>query len=312
MQMNDVNEDVNEEPTVQVDNDNSEKKMLELMAQMQAQATNIPDNTVENKSDSIGITVKPEEDDTNYWEIDDIPTKYKLYPDGTQIMARPLKVIEIKKLTSITDENADKVVNDILRKSIRGIDVNDIYSVDKMYLLLWLRANSFRDNRYVVGFDCELCSKETSYHFDINNVDVDYLSDDYNPTEILTLSNSDEIKVKLLQIKDELALSSFDMKYRSVFEKSGEKVDDELLAISFMIDTINGIKLDAIKLYNYLLDMNPGDFALLTTKLSDNNVGIKSYMNVTCTECGGESQVGLTFHPDFFLPNYRPERDPRD
>lgn len=300
MKMNNVNEDF-DEPVVANDVESSEKKMLELMAQMQKQATQIPNNTVKNTANTVGITVKPE-DDTNYWEITDIPTKYMLYPEGTQIMARPLKVIEIKKLTALTDDNADTVVNDILRRTIRGIDINEIYSADKMYLLLWLRANSFRDNNYVVGFFCPSCSKETSYHFGIDNVVVDYLADDYNPNETVTLANGDVLKFKLLQIKDELALKTFDIKYRSVFEKSGEDVDDELLAISFMIDTVNGSKLDSVKMYEYILNMAPGDFASVTTRLGKSTVGIKAYMNVKCTECGGESQVGLTFHSDFFLP----------
>ena len=109
------------------------------------------------------------------------------------------------------------------------------------------------------------------------------------------------------QIKDELALNTFNIKHRSLFEKSGNEVDDELLAISFMIDTINGAKLDAVQQYNYILDMQPGDFSSLTTMLGEIVVGIKPYMNVTCKECGGESQIGITFHPDFFLPRFRVE-----
>jgi len=304
MKMKDVIEDFDDDSVVEHDENRSEKKMLELMAQMQKSASQVTTNSVPNKSNNIGLTVKPE-DDINYWDIEDLPTKYKLYPDGTMIKARPLKVIEIKKLTALTEDNADNIVNDILRKTVRGIDINEIYSADKMYILLWLRANSFRDNRYVVGFNCNMCSKETSYHFDISNVIVDYLNDEYNPNDTLSLSNGDVLKFKLLQIKDELALKSFNMKHRSIFEKSGEEVDDELLSISFMIDTINGHNEDSIKKYEYLLNMDPGDFASLTTKLSKTNVGIKSYMNVKCTECGGESQVGLTFHSDFFLPAYR-------
>jgi len=313
MNMINVGEELNEESNTFVDEKAiSEQKMMQLMNDMQqkaAQAT--PDIEVTAPPQSVAMTIKPE-DNTNYWEIDDIPTKYKLYPDGTKIMARPLKVIEIKKLTSINSENADDLVNDILRKSIRGIDVNEIYSADKMYLILWLRANSFRDNKYVVTFDCEVCSKETSYHFDINNVIVNYINDDYDPNETLTLSNGDVLTFKLLQIKDELGIKSFNLKHRSTFEKTGEEVDDELLSISFMIDTINGKKENPIHLYNYLLNMDPGDFAAMTTILSNNNIGIDSNINVTCTECGGESIVGLMFHPDFFLPSNGVRRDTGD
>jgi len=300
MKMEDVNDSV--DPSIE-----SEQKMMKLMAEMQAQAQqqqpvgNVPTINDANTVDNIGVNIKPDTN-VNYWDIIDIPTKYRLYPEGTQITARPLKVLEIKKLTSINEYNADSVVNDILRKCVRGIDVNEIYSADKMYLLLWLRANSFRDNNYVVGFTCNLCDKESSYHFDIDNIEIDYLSDDYDPDEIIKLSSGDTIKVKLLQIKDEIATTSFINRYSSLFDNSGDGIDDELLALSFMIELVNGVAMDPLKKYNYVLDMNPGDFAALTTRLQDTTVGIKPFMNVTCEECGGESQLGITFQPDFFLP----------
>ena len=72
-----------------------------------------------------------------------------------------------------------------------------------------------------------------------------------------------------------------------------------------MIDTINGSSIDDVARYNYLLEMSPEDFSTLTTKLNGFNVGIKSYMNVECEKCGGESHVGITFHTDFFLPKFK-------
>ena len=281
----------------------SEQKMLKLMEDMQNEAMSIDTS---NTTNNIGVNIQPKENDINYWDIDDIPTKYKLYPEGVKLSARPLKVIEVKKLTSITDDNADSVVNDILRKCIRGININDIYSADKLYLLLWLRANSFRDNRYVVDFNCPVCQKDSTYHFDINMVNIDYLSDNYN-NDSVELSNGDNIKVKLLQIKDEIALSSFETKYGNLFKHSDDEIDEELLAISYMIDTVNSEKLSDVDRYRYLLTLSPEDFSIITTKLNELNVGIKSYMNVKCDKCGGESQVGITFHPDFFLPKFKSE-----
>ncbi len=303
MQMNDVNEEV--EPVVD-DAIASEQKMLKLIEQMQNSANEVPTVQDTNADANIGLNVKTD-DDINYWDIDDIPTGYKLYPEGTKIVARPLKVLEVKKLTGLNDYNADTVVNDILRKSVRGIDVNEIYSADKMYMLLWLRANSFRDNRYVVGYMCDECQEESSYHFDINNVDVDYLSDEYDPNKIIKLSNGDEITIKLLQIKDEVGISSFNKKYTDIFKKSGDGIDDELLAISFMINTINGVAIDAVKRYNYLLEMCAEDFSQLTSALAKTSVGVRPYITSTCDKCGGESQIGITFHPDFFLPRLKTE-----
>ena len=295
--------DANDRPSdIDVLDDGAEK--------MKALLENLGDggqqNSIENTHNSVAVNVQPLVDNnTNYWDIDDLPTKYRLYADGVKLRARPLKVIEVKKLTAITDDNADSVVNDIIRKCVTGIDYQSIYSADKLYLLLWLRANSFRDNNYVVDFHCSKCSSESTYHFSVDNVIVDYMSKDYDPNEIITFSTGDKASLKLLQIRDEISMSSFKDKYFDLFNESGDEIDSELLSVSFMIDRINGEQHDPLSRYNYVLSMQPGDFSLLTTQLSKYSVGVKPYMNATCDVCGGESQIGISFHPDFFLPKVK-------
>ena len=302
--MDDIGNNIEENDTSVV----SEQKMMNFMDQLKEnspQQTTRDESPVDrNTQHNVGMNLQVEKD-VNYWDITDLPTMYRLYPTGTQLTARPLKVLDVKKLTSINDENGDTIVNDILRKCVRGIDVSEIYSADKMYLLLWLRANSFRDNNYIVGYQCSVCEQESSYHFTIDKVNVDYLSDTYVPDTITSLSNGDDITFKFLQIKDEMAISSFHTRYGNIFANSGEDIDDELLAISYMIKTINGNPLDDVKRYTYLLNMSPEDFSKITTTLNIDNVGVKSYMNVECEKCGGESHVGITFLPDFFLPKLR-------
>ena len=314
MKMEDVSENKSDvQDTGVSESDKALELLMEQMASAQKDAEHAPVGLLPdandkksvylNTPDSIGVSLK-EETDINYWDIDGLPTKNLLYPEGTRISARALKVMDVKKLTSIDDETADIVVNDILRKCVRGIDIYDIYSADKLYILLWLRANSFKDNKYVVDYHCSKCDKSSSYHFDVTNINVDYLTSSYVNNNTVTLDNGDIIKTSLLTIRDEINIKSFHDKYEDVFVEKFEEIDDDLLSISFMIDTINGKTVDnTFDKYEYLLNMDPGDFAVLTGFLSDINVGVKPYMTVKCTECGGDSQIGVTFHPDFFLPS---------
>ena len=59
--------------------------------------------------------------DPNYYEILGLPSKMKFYPEGTKLYGRPLKVLEIKQLAAINEDNADSVINSILRRTIKGI-----------------------------------------------------------------------------------------------------------------------------------------------------------------------------------------------
>jgi len=283
----------------------SDEKMLALMQKMNSSIAQGNLSEVQKLQQNSGgakfLNLKPE-DNSNYWEIKTLPTKYRLYPEGTVISARPLKVLEVKKLTSLNEYNADSIINDILRKCVRGIDINDIYIGDKLYILYWLRANSFRDNNYVVDFDCPHCAKQSNYHFDINCVNINPIDDTYSENDSIKLSNNDGLTIRFLRIKDEIGMVSFKERYTQLFSDSGDEIDDELLALSFMISSINGREFEPIAKYNYLLDMMPEDYSTLSTYIFDNSIGIKQYMTVKCSKCGGESQIGITFRPDFFLP----------
>jgi hypothetical protein len=73
----------------------------------------------------------------NYWAINGLPSNYLLYPKGTQILGRPLKVLEVKKLSSINEENADFIINDILKRTIKGINIDNLLVADKLFIILW-------------------------------------------------------------------------------------------------------------------------------------------------------------------------------
>ena len=275
---------------------NSDKKAMAFMEQMNLKMASGKEAP---KSQFADIRI----DDANYWEVTDIPTKYKLYPVGTHIMVRPLKVLDVKKLTSMSEENAEYVIRDILRKCVRGIDINELYSADKIYMIFWLRANSFRDNRYVVDFVCEKCDSDSEYHFDLGNIRINYIEDSYDPYKIITVSTGDEITLGMLKIKDEIEMENFKQRYQQMFANSEEGIDDNILNLSFLINTINGKQYDPLHKYQYCVDsLSAGDFSTLTTYIMNTSIGVDPIMTIKCQKCGGESLMGLTFHPDFLFP----------
>jgi len=241
------------------------------------------------------------ENNSNYWFIEGLPSRYKLYPEGTKIYGRPLKVLEIKKLSSINDTNADYVINEVLRKTIKGINIDDLYIADKLFIVFWLRANTYRESGYVVNFTCSKCETESQYHFEINNLEVQQLSEDFNPNNELKLKNGEPIKINFLTIKDSLVVERFKEMNTKLF---GE-IDNELINIAEMIKEVNGQKLTLLEKYRFVLDMEPGDFSYISQYIETNGMGIKPYMNVKCEKCGGTAPVGITFHSAFLFPNYK-------
>ena len=239
-------------------------------------------------------------DSSNYWKIEGLPSKGKFYPEGTLIVGRPLKVIEVKKITSINDTNADFILNDILSRCIKGIDVNKIFIADKLFFLFWLRANSFRDSSYVVSFKCCKCEKESDYHFEIDSLETQVISDEYDVNKEFTVGK-DKITYEYLKVEDELYI----YKFKEINSKIVADVDDELLAMAHMIKKINGKSLGLMEKYFWMTNIAPGEFSYLKTIMNKFGMGVKPFVNVTCKFCGGITPVGISFREDFFLPEYK-------
>jgi DNA-directed RNA polymerase subunit M/transcription elongation factor TFIIS len=243
-------------------------------------------------------TPEPETVD-NTWAITDLPSKFKLYSEGTKLVGRPLKVLEVKKLATMDENNVNQIINDIVRKTIKGIDIQNLLIADKLYLVFWLRANTYRDSGYQVSFKCGKCGENSTYNFSLNSIKIRYIDDDYNPEGVITLPVSkDNIVTKFLRVKDEEAVDEF---------KSSDKIldiNDDVVSVAASIEKINDKTYSLHDRYMYLVNAQPADYAFLESAISKNDVGINPIMNVKCNKCKGVSPVGVTFRSDFFIPDY--------
>jgi len=236
----------------------------------------------------------------NYWEIKDLPSKSKFYPAGTKIYARPMKVPEVKKVTSISEENGDFILNDIVRRTTKGIVADEIYVADKLFIIFWLRANTYRDSGYVVKFVCPKCERQSEYHFEIDNLEVQYVSDDFSPNVDLKLQGGDLVRYDYLKIKDELYIDRF----KELNTAAVGDIDDELLGMAQMIKSINGKEMTLLHKYHWITEMDPGEYVYLRSYMEKKGMGIKPFVNVECQECGGTAPVPVSFREDFIIPQY--------
>lgn len=236
-----------------------------------------------------------------YYEITDFPSKCKLY-GNVKIEGRPLKLLEVKRLSSMTEENADSIILDILKKCIRGIKIEDILSSDKLFLIFWLRANTYRESGYSQDFVCSNCKEEVSFDFKLSNLQVQYLKDSFSLANLtFKTKNEDEIVFHFPKIIDEKRLKSFKTAYLPIYKD----LDDEIAGMAVSIDKINGKELELIEKYEYLINQNPENYCYILSKMEEWNFGIKSELLVECPKCGGTTLKGVTFREEFFLPKYK-------
>jgi len=242
-------------------------------------------------------------DSSNYWPIKGMPSKGKFYPKNSIIEGRPLKVIEVKKISSINDGNGDFIINDILKRTIKtSFPFDEIYIADKLFMVFWLRENTYRESGFVVKFECLKCKKVSDFHFELNNLEVQIVNDNFSPESEITLPSGSKVKYDYLKIKDEIFIDRF----KEINGSEIPDLDDDLLGIAQMIKSINGDNSSSlIKKYFWVLEMSPADYSALTTMIEKNGMGIRPYVNVECQKCGGTVPVAVSFRADFFIPEYK-------
>lgn len=241
-------------------------------------------------------------EDDGYLSVDYLPTKYKLYSKGTLIKARALKILEVKMLSSLNESNANYVINDVLRRCIRGIELEDLYVADKIYLLYFLRANTFKDSSYKVEFQCPKCEKSSNYNFELDVLKIHELGEEEFKQigkPVKTPSGHELTFNTYLTIREEEEIQQF-LKDN---EKSMMKFDEEILSLCKMIEKIDGQEKGLIQKYMFVTeDLTAPDFSFIRGHIEKIGVGLDPYVTAKCNECSGKSQLLLPFDPSFFFP----------
>lgn len=268
------------------------------MSKKQIKFEDIPDDTVEAKKERESVK---EDIPEGFYEITGLPSKMKLYPEGTKIYSRPLKILEVKQLSTMNDVNYNTVMNSVLKKTVKGIDVDDLVIADKLFIIFWQRANTYKGDGFSISFACERCGADTAnYDFDISSIEMEDIRDDYNPYNEITLPESGhKITISQMRVKDEKLVEKFIQQNRT------EEFDEDLLSIAVLITSIDGKDNTLKNKYKFLSEeLGVKDNLFIGKYYKDYEISIKPMLNVTCNECGGQAHTPITFRREFFLPEY--------
>ena len=198
-----------------------------------------------------------------FFPITDLPSKYKLYPEGTVIYGRPMRVLEVKQLSMMSEENSFSIVNNIIRSCVRGMKVEDILLADKMYILFWLRANTYKDPGYTVDFGCTKCNQPSKYYFNLDVLSIEYIKDEnIEQLPIVLPSKGDKVLLHYQTIGDSIEVEN--LKSKALGNKLVE-YDDDILSLASSIVTINEKVMTLEQKYKYIISLEPSDYAALVS-----------------------------------------------
>lgn len=237
--------------------------------------------------------------EANYYKIEGLPSGGKFYPEGTEIYGRPLKVLEVKQLSSINEENADNIINSVLKKAIRGISVDEILIADKLYIMFWLRSNTYRESGYMMKYNCGTCKQDAQNEFLLEHLAIKNIHADFTMDKLTfeLRGNKDKLSFAFPTIREERVADEFKANASYI-----TNIDEDIVGLCVLIKTINGEKTSMLEKYNYIVNLDPMDYAYLISYVSKWSFGINPFVNVICEHCGGASVMGVSFQSDFWIP----------
>lgn len=221
----------------------------------------------------------------NLWKITDLPSKFLFYKPKF-FYGRPLTVIDIKYLTTINNENYDEICNELLNRCINfnGLKITDLNPNDYLYLLFWLKANSFVKSGFNLKTNCPYCNTEITKEYTLDDLNVKYIKPEYYSKKYNFMKSSYIFTIKIPTISkiiNNLAL------------------DQEILKIASYIDTINNYTVNQLQAYEAINNMDPLDFSKFNSLYKQFEFGIDS-INITCPKCHKIFNCLLNFDKSIF------------
>ena len=242
---------------------------------------------MENKEDIINDILKDLKQEKSIQVS--LPSRGILYrfadEEDPHVYLRPMTFEDEKHLATARKSGKDPA-NMLLERCVSNVDVNQLVSFDKLYLILKLREISYGDT-YDARVVCPKCDAEAEIGLNISELPVKELPEDFtDPITVMLPKLNKEAKVRIPRVKDEQHLrnaqTAADQIWRFVVEIAG--VTDK----SIIAELLKKLPLVDVK-----------------TIINAMNVecGIETKIHYQCDYCGGGSIVDLPINENFFNVN---------
>lgn len=251
-----------------------------------------------------------EERQTNYT----IMEGYKL-PSGGLIYDTPVNAtVELRSMTA-RDEmkrlnpstTQFKTLADIIEGCLiekPAIHVYDMALGDYEFLLHKLRIVTYGDE-YKMQLRCPFCGEEIEAVSHLEELTIkDFDLDKFNSLRTFTLPRSGStvtLKFQTPRLLDEQEGKARELRRKF---KDAEIDFNTFALLSLIIDTVDGVKLDANKQDAFINKLPAGDMAKIINNLDQLNrcVGLDNNLTIDCPKCDSEIKTFFRFGPEFFRP----------
>ena len=216
-----------------------------------------------------------------------LPSECKVYhlPDpAAPITMRPMTFEDEKNI--IGSKAGEDPINLILSKCVTNLNIGDLLSLDKLYLIMKLREISY-GNEYKTLLICPSCKAENPVSVMLSELTVNPVPDDFTePVSVFLPSLKREAKIKFPRVRDEKILSDT------------QTMMDQLWR--FIVDIADNTDKSII---SGVLDKLPLKDARTILNAMKTDFGVETKIKLDCSECKEVSVVELPINANFFDVN---------
>lgn len=245
-----------------------------------------------------------------YTELVKLPTRGILYKDIPEEFV--IKAISTKEEKMIYGSSNEKALDAVIRNCIvepSKIDVNDLISVDKHFLMMKLRVLTY-GNSYHVKYKCPECTNYPTQEFevDLDDLEVYELSDDYvEPFEFELPTSKKTVGIKLLTGKD---LDEIEKKSKRLLKRFPEIKGDPsyiLRMAQYLVSVDGDDKIPDVKKQEFIEGLHGNDSAYIWHKINSIKVGYDTTIFDTCKNprCQADIEFVMPMTVEFFRPRFK-------
>ena len=220
------------------------------------------------------------------------------------IRIRPMTVNEEKILTTPRMVKSGQALDGVFQNCIKSdINVGELLSSDRVYLMLWLRSVSY-GNIYKFNMTCpsQTCEKRFEHSVDLSNHPINEMQDPEvkEPFTFHLPVMGYDLAFRLPRGKDEVEMIKMQNEPKAL-NASDETLVKRMSSVIFSItDPETKKELPKDQIDSFINSMVAGDASLFREELIRLDAGVEDIKGIACPHCGHEFDSPIPITENFF------------
>lgn len=247
-------------------------------------------------------------DKFSVYDTVELPSKSKFYKTIPSVIhVRPMTGEEENILATPRFVKKGKAVDKIFENVIReNIDTEELLSIDRTYLLIFLRGISYTPE-YDVEVKCPACDTKFNTVINLDSLEVEMCPDEFGPEKLEGVLPRTGLayKYRLATGDDEQMVTRH--REMHIREFGDQKEDDTLLYRSaLLLEYIDEVS-NTNELLMLLRKLPVEDVNYIRNTINEPPFGVETDIGLICPSCTEEFEIALPLEANFFFPRKKTE-----